>query len=479
MIFNSITFVIFFLVVFFLYWIIGRKSANAQNIILLLSSYFFYGWWSWQFLLLLIFSSTAVFFIASLLEKQNNQSIKKILVNTGIGLIAGLLFLFKYYNFFIQSFVALLSQLSIHVGITSLNLILPLGISFYSFRLISYLLDVYNGKFKPSNNWVYFSTYVSFFPSMLSGPIDRAKLLLPQLEEARVFNYSKAVDGIRQILWGLFKKVVIADTLSSFTDRVFDNFQAYPGSVLLIAAFLYTIQLYADFSGYSDMAIGIAKLLGLEITRNFEFPFFSKNIAEFWKKWHMSLTSWLTDYVFTPLCIKFRDLGKTGLVIAIVINFTICGIWHGSNWTYVLFGFLHGLYFIPLVLKGTLNKKKKTSNNKLVPSVRDFVNMASNFILVMLTFIVFRANSISDVFQFFGKIFSSSMFSKPKDIVPHVTYLFILLTIVSEWIYRDKDYGFKLDNVNKPARVLIYYSVIYSIFYFTGSTTTQFIYVKF
>ncbi len=479
MLFNSFPFAFFFLVVFFLYWIIGRKKAMVQNTILLLSSYFFYAWWSWKFLFLLVFSTTLVYFLALQIEKQTNKQIKKILVNSGIVFIVGLLFIFKYYNFFIQSFVALLAQFSIHVGDKSLNLILPIGISFYSFRLISYLLDVYNGKYTPTQNWANFSTYVSFFPSILSGPIDRANLLLPQLEEPRVFNQTMAADGIRQFMWGLFKKVVIADILGTFTDMVFNNFQAYPGSILLIAAFLYTIQIYTDFSGYSDMAIGVGKLLGLNITRNFEFPFFAQNIAEFWRKWHMSLTSWLTDYVFTPLAIKFRDYGKTGLAMAIVINFTICGIWHGANWTYVLFGFLHGLYFIPLIIKGTLNKKRKPSGNKFLPSITDFYKMLSLFVLVMFTFIVFRANAIPDVFQILAKIFSKSILTRPHDIVPHITYLLILLTFIFEWIYRDKDYGFKLDNMNRPMRLILYYLVIFSIIHFTGSATNQFIYVKF
>ena len=250
-----------------------------------------------------------------------------------------------------------------------------LGISFFTFRTLSYLLDIDKGKIKAEKNWVVFFAYVSFFPSILSGPIDRAKNLIPQLEKKRAFDYNQAIDGLRQILWGLFKKIVIADNCAPFVNQIFNNYQSYPSSSLLLGAFFYAIQIYADFSGYSDMAIGISRLMGFNITKNFDFPFFAQNIAEYWRKWHMSLTSWLTDYVFTPLSIAFRDYGKWGLTFAIIINFTIIGIWHGPNWTYVLFGFLHGCYFIPLILRGTMNKKNKIAKGKLFPSFRELINM--------------------------------------------------------------------------------------------------------
>ena len=241
---------------------------------------------------------------------------------------------------------------------------IPLGISFFTFRTISYVLDVYNENIEATKDWLVFFNYVAFFPSILSGPIDKSKLFIPQLETNRIFDYKEASSGIRQILWGLFKKVVVADNCSFFVNEIFGNNYDYSGATLLIGAIFFSFQLYADFSGYSDMAIGVSRVLGFNISKNFDFPFFSQNIAEFWRKWHISLTSWLTEYVFTPLNFSLRKLGKTGLIISILINFTICGIWHGANWTYILFGFIHGCLFIPLILNETLNKDNKLAQKK-------------------------------------------------------------------------------------------------------------------
>jgi alginate O-acetyltransferase complex protein AlgI len=355
MIFNSAPFFIFFTAFFLLYWLVFNRNLKLQNLLILTGSYVFYAWWDWRFLFLLAGYSLLNFLLGLYMGRVKSQRAKNWLMYTGVIAGLGSLLYFKYSNFFITSLLGIFPRLDIH----TIQLILPLGISFYTFRTLSYLFDIHKGKMQPTTNWVAFFAFVAFFPCLLSGPVDKAKTLLPQLQAKRNFNYTNAADALRQILWGLFKKIVIADNLSLVTNNVYDNYLHLPGSTLLIGIVYFAIQLYADFSGYSDMAIGIARLLGFNITRNFDYPFFAQNIAEFWRKWHISLTSWLTEYVFTPLSITFRDYDKWGLVMAIMINFTLIGIWHGANWTFVLFGILHGFYYIPLIIKGTLNKKKK------------------------------------------------------------------------------------------------------------------------
>ena len=484
MIFNSFTFLLFFVTFIILYWFVFNKNLKLQNILLLISSYFFYAWADWRLLSYLIAASVLTYFLGKYIEKENNQKRRKILLY--IGLIQGIggLFYFKYFNFFIESFSDIFKLLNFNLK--TLNIIIPLGISFFTFRTISYILDVDKGKIKASKDWIVFFNYVSFFPSLMSGPIDKAKLLVPQLEKKREFNYNEVTDGLRQILWGLFKKVVIADNLAIITNQIFDNYQNLSGSTLLLGSFFYTIQLYADFSGYTDMAIGIARLIGFKITKNFNFPLFSQNIAEFWRKWHMSLTSWLTEYVFTPLSIAFRDYGKLGLVFAIVINFTIVGLWHGANWTYVLFGFLHGIYFIPLILRGTMNKKKKPNTNRLVPTFKEFMNMLSTFMLVMLTFVVFRSESIYQASLYLQGIFNISILNIPT--VPinvnifnySLTLFFVFVFILIEWIQRGKNYGLELNenNLSKFTRWSIYYIIFIITLFFPGEQQ-EFIYFQF
>lgn len=483
MIFNSFTFLLFFVLFFALYWFVFNKNLKLQNILLLIASYFFYAWADWRLLSYLIAASVLNYFLGKYIEKENNEKRRKIMLYFGLIQGIGGLFYFKYFNFFIESFSDLFKVLNINFNLQTLNIIIPLGISFFTFRTISYLLDVDKGKIKATKDWIVFFNYVSFFPSLMSGPIDKAKLLVPQLEKKREFDYSVATDGMRQILWGLFKKVVIADNLATITNQIFDNYLDYPGSTLLLGAFFYTIQLYADFSGYTDMAIGIARLIGFKITKNFDFPLFSQNIAEFWRKWHMSLTSWLTEYVFTPLSIAFRDYDKLGLILAILINFTLIGIWHGANWTYVLFGFLHGLFFIPLILKGTMNKKKKTDKNRLIPTFKELINMVATFVLVMLTFVIFRSENINDALSYISELFSSSLFSKPNLIRLNNIYssiYLILIFVIIEWFGREDEYAIEKMAIKLkwPYRWVFYYSISMIIFLFAGKEQV-FIYFQF
>ena len=401
-----------------------------------------------------------------------------------MGLANGLggLFFFKYLNFFITSLLDAFSALNINLNIHTLHLLLPLGISFYTFRTISYILDIDNGKIEPIKDWVIFFNYVSFFPSLLAGPIDRANDLVPQLEIKRKNNQSQTTDGLRQILWGVFKKAVIADNCAIFTNQIFDNYHTFPASSLFLGSFLYIIQLYADFSGYSDMSIGFSRLIGFNISRNFNFPFFAKNIAEFWQKWHISLTSWMTEYVYTPLSFLFRGMGKLGVILAIVINFILVGLWHGANWTFILYGFLHGCYFIPLTLKGTLSKKKSIANDNR--KHRKITNILGTFTLVMLTAIIFRSNTISQAFEYYRRIFSKSLFSFPVMPIGNLNIIIIMLFIVFmlliEWNGKEEKNRIPILGYNKPRiyRWLYYYFILLIIFLFAASNQ-QFIYFQF
>jgi alginate O-acetyltransferase complex protein AlgI len=486
MIFNSLPFAVFFLCFFILYWIAFKQNLKLQNLLVLAGSYFFYGWWNWRFLFLLIGSSLLNYYLGIFIAKTTNEKHRSWLLYAGLLQGIGGLIYFKYYNFFITSFADAFTVFNVHLHVNTLQLILPLGISFYTFRMISYLLDIDKRKISPCTDWVVFFSYVAFFPSLISGPIDKAKLLIPQLQKKRIFNYDQFNDGLRQILWGLFKKTVVADNCAGVANDIFNNYQNLPASSLAIGAFFYMIQLYADFSGYSDMAIGIAKLLGFNITKNFNFPFFALNIADYWRRWHISLTSWLTEYVFTPLSITFRDYGKFGLALAIMINFTLVGIWHGANWTFVLFGFIHGCYFIPLIIKGTLYKKAKPSANKMLPTFREFTNMLGTFILVVLAEIMFRADSVTHAIDYYKRLFSLSLFSLPvlSDITATATCLgFSLVMIITEWMERKKDHALQFEPASSRFRfylqAVIFSLLIWAVLLWSVTDNKAFIYFQF
>jgi alginate O-acetyltransferase complex protein AlgI len=478
-IFNSYPFLLFFTAFFALYWFIFKSNLKGQNALLLAGSYFFYAWADWRFLSYLVGISVLNFLLGIYIEKTQSEKKRKWLVNIGLLQGIGALAFFKYYNFFIVSINDGLKIIGLDSNLQTLQLLIPIGISFFTFRTVSYLLDVEKGKIEATKDWIVFFNYVAFFPAVLSGPIDKAKTFVPQLEKQREFTYELAVDGMRQVLWGLFKKIVIANNCAAATDLIFGNYQNHSSSTLLLGAFLYAIQIYADFSGYSDMAIGISKLLGFKITKNFEFPFFAQNIADFWRRWHISLTAWLTEYVFTPLSIRFRDYDKIGLILAIVINFTICGIWHGANWTYVLFGFLHGCYFIPLILRGTMNKKKKFDPNKMLPTFTELYNIATTFIVVMFTFIIFRSLTVTDAWQYFTRIFSPSILSRPDQLqFPLLGLIGIMLA--AEWTARNKEYALSSLELQwkKPLRFACYFILLTAIFLFS-SKEQEFIYFQF
>lgn len=448
---------------------------------ILLGSYVFYAWTDSNFLFLISAYSAFIFILGIGIQKGPRW--RNALLPVGLTGSIGLLFFFKYYNFFISSLDPILSALHLNPGIKLLQLIIPIGISFFVFKGISYLIDIKREKMEAATDPVIFFAYMAFFPTLLAGPIEKAVNFIPQLKKKRVFDLYQAEDGMRQILWGMYKKMVVADNVALITNEIFENYQTLPGSTLFIGALLYTVQIYSDFSGYSDIAVGISKLLGFNITNNFNYPLFSQNIAEFWRKWHISLTSWLTEYVFIPLNISFRNLGNSGLILAILINFTIIGIWHGANWTYVVFGFLHGCYYVPLILKGTLNKKKRIAKDTLLPSFSESVNVIKTFLLVSLTFIIFRSDTVFAAFSYYKILFSRSLFHVPvlHDKAVFVTsILFLFIMFIVEWFQREREHGLQI-HVMKSSflRMGIYMSLILVIVFLSGNSSSSFIYFKF
>lgn len=487
MIFNSIEFVIFFSIFFALYWFFFNKKLFSQNLLLLIGNYFFYAWWDWRFLSLLIANSLISFLLGLWIEKAKSEKKQKILISIGLVQAIGTLFFFKYFNFFILSIKNSFAALDINLETQSLTIILPLGISFYIFRTISYLIDIKNEKYHACQNWITYFSYVSFFPSLLAGPIDRANDLIPQIESKRSFNVDESRNGLAQILWGLFKKIIVADNCAQLTNQIFENPNIFNVSQLFLGSFLYLIQVYADFSGYSDMAVGLARLLGFKLKRNFNFPLFSENIAEFWQKWHISLTSWMTEYVYTPLSFYFRRNGKIGLIISVIINFLLVGLWHGANWTFVLYGLIQGCLFIPIIIRGKLNNiSSETRKNSHVSTLKKWFKIVRTFFILMLATIIFRADSIDKAFNYYKNMFGflnfSSSISPIKTVLEHtkITTSFILLMLIVEWFNRNSEHVlFNLLNFKFwPFRWLIYLSLVLLIFLF-ASSEQKFIYLQF
>lgn len=487
MVVNSVRFLFFFIVVFAVYYLpFTKKSSRRQNIWLLLASYFFYGIVDWKMVVILL-GATAVFYALGLWLKdlmQNGHTKQASHLTTfGVALGICLLLYFKYLNFFGDSFAELLSALGLKATWTTLNIIVPVGVSFFTFKLISYLIEIHREHIEPSTDLVEFSTYIAFFPTILSGPIDRPNKFLPQLRKSHSFDYAQAVDGCRQILWGMFTKVCIADHLAIVTESVWADYQNQAGSTLFFWALLYTIQIYTDFDGYSNMAIGVGKILGFNITRNFNHPLLARNIAEFWRNWHISLTSWITDYVFMPLNIAFRNLDNWGVLLAVAINIVLIGLWHGANWTFALFGLYHAMFYVPLVLSGSFGKNKKLKpNDHGLPKLKDFWKMVLNYVLVSFGFILFYANSVTEAFRFFCGILSPTILSLPNMPVKKVTLLFILIVLVLEWVTRKREHPLQLPVGGifrfTAVRYTLYSAIALLLFVFAGEVET-FIYFKF
>jgi len=482
MLFNSLDFAIFLPIVFFLYWFVANENLRLQNLLVVLASYTFYGWWDLRFLCLIVFSTIVDYSLGRLLHKEESQTKRKVYLWLSIVINLGFLGFFKYYNFFLDNFVAAFSLFGTEIKANSLNIILPVGISFYTFQTLSYTIDVYNRRLEPTKDLLSFSAFVSFFPQLVAGPIERATNLLPQFFKERTFNYSKAIDGLRQILWGLFKKIVIADNAAKVVNEIYSNSESYGGSTLALGAIFFAFQVYGDFSGYSDIAIGTARLFGFNLMQNFAFPYFSRNVAEFWRRWHISLTTWFRDYLYIPL-----GGGRGGLLMKIrntSLIFIVSGFWHGANWTYLIFGALNGLYFLPILLR----KKKRNyttiiAEGKNLPSFRELMQALGTFGLLVFSFIFFRSENIMHAFSILNTIFSSSFFAPPDFTGQKHAFISAVLIVVFmtlEWIGRNNQFAIEKIGFawKRPYRHALYYSIIVAIFLFMGKQE-QFIYFQF
>lgn len=482
MLFNSLNFAIFLPIVFILYWFATKGKLRLQNILLLVSSYFFYACWDWRFMFLLIFSTLLDYFTGIKIYEATNKKEKSFWLWTSIIVNLGFLGVFKYYNFFASSFANGLQILGFKANLGSLQLILPVGISFYTFHGLSYVIDLYKNRIKPERNFIDYSVFVSFFPLLVAGPIERATHLLPQILKKREFDYAKAVDGLRQILWGLFKKIVIADNCAAYANTIFNNSEDYSGSTLVLGAIFFTFQIYCDFSGYSDMALGTARLFGIDLLRNFAFPYFSRDIAEFWRRWHISLSSWFKDYLYIPLG---GSKGGTWMKIRnTFIIFIVSGFWHGANWTFVVWGFLNALYIMPSIIFNTnRNNIDIVAKGKYLPTIKEFFSIGITFGLTVFAWIFFRATNVTHAFTYIADIFSRSLFTIPNFIgigksVP-IVFLIIIFFII-EWLGREQQYALANLGIkwNKSLRWIIYYAIILVIYLYAGSEQ-QFIYFQF
>jgi alginate O-acetyltransferase complex protein AlgI len=434
MLFNSFEYLIFLPIVFLLYWFVFNKHLKLQNLFLLIISYVFYGWWDWRFLTLIAFSSLIDYNIGLQLDQAKALKKRKALLYISILVNLGFLGFFKYYNFFIDNFKLAFESIGFNMEISSLQVILPVGISFYTFQTMSYTIDVYHKKLEPTKNAIQFFAYVSFFPQLVAGPIERAKNLLPQFNTKRQFSQTLAQDGLRQILWGLFKKVVIADNCAVYVNQIFDVPQDYNGITLVFGAIMFAFQIYGDFSGYSDIAIGTAKLFGFNLMQNFATPYFSRDIAEFWRRWHISLSTWFRDYVYIPLG---GSRGSTWFKVRnTFIIFLVSGFWHGANWTFIVWGFLNALYFLPILLtKNNRNHLDVVAVDSVLPSLKEFILMLITFLLTTIAWVFFRADSIGDAFNFYRLIiFNDSGFFGQVGFIRILPTIFIF--IVMEWFMR-------------------------------------------
>ena len=482
MLFNSFDFAVFLPIVFICYWFVFSKNIKSQNLFVLFTSYVFYGWWDWRFLILIAISTAVDYIVGRQLSSTKSNQKRKAWLWLSILVNLGFLGFFKYYNFFLEEFINVFSFLGYQISASSLKIILPVGISFYTFQTLSYTIDVYKRKVEPTRDWVAFAAFVSFFPQLVAGPIERARDLLPQFFKRRHFDYHKGVDGLQQILWGLFKKVVIADNCAQFADLIFAESAELNGSALLLGAFFFAFQIYGDFSGYSDIAIGTARLFGFNLSRNFAFPYFSRDIAEFWRRWHISLTSWFKDYVYIPLGgsrgSRFQQLRNVFIV------FMISGFWHGANWTFIFWGILHSLLFLPLLWLGRNRiNMDVVASNRFLPTFKEALQMGLTFSLVLLGWIFFRAENLNHAFSYIGGIFSSSFFEIPffngrNDALVCLCLIFVFVII--EW--KGKDGAYAIDHIVKnwtrTWKLVFYYIILICIFLFDGKEQ-DFIYFQF
>ncbi len=482
MFFNSIEYILFLPIVFILYWFVFNKRLSVQNALILAASYFFYGWWSWKFMILLLLSTTLDYLYGFWVASPNKKRAKLFLWLSIINNL-GILGIFKYYNFFALQFQIGFESLGMHISPIFLQYALPVGISFYTFHGMSYVFDIYRGNLKPVRSFIDYAVFVSFFPLLVAGPIERANHLLPQIQRIRAFNYTQAVEGCKLIIWGLFKKVIIADGLAESVDYIFNNYQDQNANTLILGAIAFSFQIYGDFSGYSDIALGTAKLFGFELLSNFKFPYFSRDIAEFWRRWHISLSSWFRDYLYIPL--GGSKNGKLTAIRNTFIIFLISGFWHGASWNFIIWGAIHALGFLPLLILN-VNRKFSTegvAHNSVLPSFKELWKMLSTFTFVSFAWIFFRAENVNEALEYLHKIgygiwFEPKLFfTKP---IFNNSILLIIPLILGDWYFR------KNERELKPFKFQIILWVVLSYFVFNKiidakqkDTNQTFIYFQF
>lgn len=479
MLFNTISFAIFLPIVLVLYWFVTPRNLKLQNLLLLLASYFFYSCWDYRFLFLLVFSTALGFYVGIKINETSEITKKKFWLWIGVIVNVGFLGIFKYYNFFIISFSEGLSYFGIESSsLWTLKIILPVGISFYTFHTLSYIIDIYKDRITPERNFVNYSIFVGYFPLLVAGPIERATHLLPQIKIRRIFDASNFVDGLKQILLGLFKKVVIADSCATYVDMIFNNSEDYSGSTLVLGTILFAFQIYGDFSGYSDIALGTSRLFGIDLLKNFAYPFFSRDVAEFWRRWHISLSSWFKDYVYIPL--GGSKGSKFNQIRNIFIIFLLSGFWHGANWTFIFWGLVNALYFLPLFLfKINRINLEIVAHNRIFPNIKEVIQIILTFFLTALARVFFRSDNLNHAFSYFSGIFSKSLFSIPE-IKPKTTVVLIFIFMIVEWFGRRDEYAIAQMFKNQPVfiRWSFYYLIVFAIFYFSENER-QFIYFQF
>ena len=481
MLFNSFTFMIFLPVVFLLYWFVFKR-LKWQNLFILVASYVFYGWWDWRFLILIAITSLSSFVSGLLIQRyEGNRRLQKTVSAVNIVINLGILAVFKYFGFFMDSLNDLTALFGLTLDWPTVNIILPVGISFYTFQALSYSIDVYSRRIQPTKDIIAFFSYISFFPQLVAGPIERATNLLPQILNKRTFDYAQGVDGLRQILWGFFKKLIIADTCAEVVNPIWSDMSGQTGLNLLISLALFAFQIYADFSGYSDIAIGSAKLFGIQLSDNFKVPFFSRNMREFWRRWHISLIGWFTQYVFFPLGGSRCSRSRT--IFNILVVFTLSGLWHGANWTYVLWGIYNGLLFIPLILLPSQRYRDTVAHGRSLPTVKEFFSMALTFLLFILGLIMFRAPDVQHIVECTRRLCSLSLFNyHGLTMKMATTLLWCLGLIIVEWIQRERQHVLQIDGYRvfscSAVRLALYAALIFLIFYFAGKVQT-FIYFQF
>lgn len=481
MLFNSLSFAIFLPIVFVLYWL--TKARRKQNILLMIASYYFYACWDWRFLFLLAFSTFLDYYTGLKIEESQKKSSKKFWFWLSVGVNLGFLGFFKYYNFFAESFAELFAGFGFQINPWVLQIILPVGISFYTFHGLSYVIDIYKERIKAEKSVIDYALFVSFFPLLVAGPIERATHLLPQIKRERNFSYSNAVDGLRQILWGLFKKMVVADNCAYYANMIFNDYHNYTGVTLIFGAVLFAFQIYGDFSGYSDIALGTARLFGFDLLRNFSYPYFSRDIAEFWRRWHISLSSWFRDYLYIPL--GGSKGGNWMRIRNTFIIFIVSGFWHGANWTFIIWGFLNALFIMPsIILKTNRNNLNIVAEGRLFPNFREIIQLIITFSLACFAWIFFRSASVTDAFSYIGRLFSTlgTGIGYPYKLLNGdlKVLIFVVIMLIFEWFMREELHPLRKPFTKLPtiARWVIYFLLATLVLLFAGEQA-EFIYFQF